>query len=148
MDAMAQSELAQTTLVEYATALYALGFVRGMQQGWRLDTKHAETKGTTILKHASVRRLLLRQPKATTLEVCKALDKVIGMPWPELRKKYGTWEAAFKQPLVKVAITDARKAAIQEAIFSEFLVVAKAVGDKGSILNKFRVKLSGIRKPK
>jgi hypothetical protein len=141
--------LLQASLAEYATALYALGFVRGMQQGYRLDGNTVgETKGTVglILKHAAVRRLLLMQPKASTFGICKALDKAVGMPWPELRKKYGTWEEAVKEPLVKVAITDARKAAIQEAIFSEFLAVAKAVGDGGSILNKFRVKQSGIHK--
>jgi hypothetical protein len=143
--------LLQACLNEYTTALYAIGFVVGMQQGYRLNgNTMGETRGTggLILKHAAVRRLLLRQPKATTLEVCKALDKAVGMPWPKLRKKYGTWEAAVKEPLVKVAITDARKAAIQEAIFSEFLAVAKGVGDGGSILNKFRVKEFGLRKSK
>ena len=136
---------AETILSEYGAAMYALGFVRGMQLGRELDSK---TEGGTvgpILKHAPIRRLLLSQPKASTLEVCRELDKVEGMPWPELRKRYGGWEAASKQPLVKMAITNARKAAVQAAKFDEFLTVAKAVGDEGSILNQFRQKKYGLR---
>jgi hypothetical protein len=140
-----QTTPAETILSEFATEMLAIGFIRGMQLGRELDTKTEGTLGP-ILKHSAVRRLLIRpKPKATALEICRALDKVQGMPWPNLRKRYGTWEAAVKHHLVKVAITDARKAAIQENVFSEFLAVVKGVGDDGSILNQFRLKKYGFR---
>jgi hypothetical protein len=132
---------------EELAAIYAIGFVNGLQQGRRLDSKSEGTVGP-ILKHAAVRRLLLRQPKASALEVCMALDKVEEkMPkgWKFRTECGGVWERAVKQPLVRVAITNARKAAIEEAICSEFLAVAKGVGEKGSILNKFRPKKYGLR---
>ena len=58
---------------EELAAMWALGFVRGLQQGRILDRKSEGTVGP-ILKHAAVRRLLLRQPKASSLEICRALD--------------------------------------------------------------------------
>ena len=116
-----------------------------MQLGRELERERGNDKSIiipTILKHSSVRRLLLKHPKATTLEVCRALDDEIEeLPWPKLRK-YITWEAVSKRPIVKMAISDARKAAIQEVLFSEFLAVAKGVGD-GDIINQFRLKKFG-----
>jgi hypothetical protein len=135
-----------TILGEYAASVYAFAFVRGMQLGREIERERGNDTSIiipTILKHSSVRRLLLRHPKATTLEVCRALDDEIEeLPWPKLRK-YITWEAVSKRPIVKMAITDARKAAIQEVLFSEFLAVAKGAGDEGSIVKQFRLKKFG-----
>lgn len=137
---------AERTHAEELAAMFALGFVRGLQQGRILDSKSEGTVGP-ILKHAAVRRLLLRQPKASSLEICRALDDAEEkMPkgWRFRNECGGVWERAAKQPLVRMAITSARKAAIEEAICSEFRAVAKGVGDKGSILNKFRLKKFGF----
>lgn len=132
---------ADTILSEYGAAMFALGFVRGMQLGRELerDSKAPGTVGL-ILKHAAVRRLLLR--RATTEEICSALDDK-DEPLPGKLRGQGTWGRLRRKPLVKVVIADARKAAIQEAVFAEFLAIAKGVGDDGSILRQFRLKKFG-----
>ena len=123
----------------FGTSMFALGIIRGMQFGRELDSK---TQGNvdSLLKHAAVKRLLLRKPKASNLEVCRALDKVEGLPWPKLRKQYGTWDACSNHQSVRTLITNARQTALQDAMYQEFLSVADGVGDKGSITNKFRTK--------
>jgi len=117
-------------LAQFGALMFALGAIRGMQLGRELDSK-SQGIVNNLLKHKAVRRLLL--DKASTLVVCRALDKVERLPWPKLSKQYGTWVDAASQPSVKVAIGNARKAALQQAKFEEYLSAAKGAGD-GSIL--------------
>ncbi len=136
-----QSKISDTLLSEFGASMMALGIVRGMQLGRELEreSKRSGTSGL-LLKHASVRRLLLR--RATTKEICSALDEK-DVPLPGKLRGTGTWERLMKEPLVKVAVADARKAATQEAMFSEFMAISKGVGDDGSILKTFQPKKFG-----
>ena len=138
-------------LEAFGTFMVALGFIRGMQFGRELDTK---TQGNvdSLLRHAAIRKLLLIEPKASTLKICQALDKVgEGVPWPKLQKEFGCWERAVSHQSVRTLITNSRKAALQDAAFQEFLSVASGAGDEGSITNQFRPKkygLARVKKPK
>ncbi|MGA7830654.1 MAG: hypothetical protein WCA21_06830 [Terracidiphilus sp.] len=134
---------ADTILSEVVAAMYAIGFVRGMQLGRELE-RDRETGGTVglLLKHAPVRHALLHQPEKTTEEICEVLDNY-DVELPGKLRGQGTWGRFQRKPLVKVAISNARKAAIQEAMFAEFMAVAKGVGHEGSIVNQFRLKKFG-----
>jgi len=140
-------------IAAFGTSMFALGIIRGMQFGRELDSK---TQGNInlLLRHAPVRRLLLEEPKASNLKICRALDKVERMPsskgvWSDLNKQYGTWEKAAGEQSVRTLITHARRVALQDAIYQEFLSVADGVGDEGSITNKFRPKkYAGLVKSK
>lgn len=132
-----------TIVAEFAAALYALGFVRGMQLGRELE-RDRKTKGVVgaILKHAPVRRLLLRG--ATAEEICSVLDDY-DVELPKSLQGRGTWGRLLPtKPRIKNAIADAKKAAIQDAIFAEFLAVAKGLDDGDlSIVRQFRLKKFG-----
>jgi len=100
-------------LREFAARMTAWGYVRGARHGLRLKTPEVEnTVVGGILKSAAILRLLLKTPKVSTREICDVLDeKHIGLPWDELRKKEGNWANCWKKANVKMAISDARRAA-------------------------------------
>ena len=120
----------------FGTNMVALGFIRGMQLGRELDAKTRGNVGL-LLKHEAVRKLLLQsEPKAPNLAICQALDKVEeGLPWTTLRKQFRSWERVVSHQSVRTLITHARRVALQDATFQEFLSVATGVGDAGSITN-------------
>jgi hypothetical protein len=131
----------------FGTNMFALGIVRGMQLGRKLDSKTEGKNVTLLLKHAAVRRLLLEE-KPTALKICQALDRVGGvrMPWPKLDKQYGaSWEKAAGERDVRTLITNARRAVVQATEFDEFLSVVRGAGDEGSITNQFQTKKAGLR---
>ena len=106
--------IATNTLREYGMFCLAIGFMQGMKTGREPDTK---TTGNVapLLKPASVRRLLLKKPKATNLEICEVLDKYERLPsggktWPKLSKQYGTWTKAVGHQSVRTLISHARRA--------------------------------------
>jgi hypothetical protein len=132
----------------FGTYMVALGFIRGMQFGRELDSK-TEGNVALLLRHPAIRKLLLQEPKASSLVICQALDKKERMPrtkgWSEIIKKYGgnqygIWKLAVGETSVRTLITNARRVAVQDATFKEFASVASGVGDEGSITNKFRPK--------
>jgi hypothetical protein len=126
-----------------------------MQLGRQLDAK-TEGKVDRLLKHAAIRKLLLSsEPKASNLKICQAFDIADDrMPWHKLDKQYNkvvphTWEKAAGKQSVRTLITYARRAALQDATFQEFLSVAAGAGDEGSITNQFRPKkYAGLVKAK
>jgi hypothetical protein len=124
----------------FGTYMFAIGFVRGIQLGRKLDSK-TEGNVALLLKHVAVKNLLLqKEPKASNLKICQALDKVEGLPWPKLRKEFGAWEKAAGKQSVRTLITLARRVALQDAMFQEFLSVAAGARDEGNITNQFRPK--------
>lgn len=138
----------KSKLERFSGLMFALGAIRGMQLGRELDTK---TKGDVVrlLRHTSVTKLLLKEPIASSKEICSELDKYERLhdksepqqkksPWKELDKQYGTWTKAVSHPSVRNLITRARRAAQQDAMFDRFLAVADGVGDEGSMTNRFR----------
>lgn len=131
--------------VDYLKArMFAFGCIRGMQQGTLLGTASRGSLTTSpILQYASVRKLLLRKPVASSPDVCDALDKVQAeLPWPKLKSKNPFWKPHAKNPTVKAAISNARKDAQQAAIDEWLLALVKGIGDAGSMFDDddFKVK--------
>lgn len=129
--------------------MFALGAIRGMQFGRRLERESNEgtIANSTFLKHASVVKFLVKQPKTSTLDICHALDKLnVRMPWRELKRENRTWAENMKNPLVKMAITNARKAALQAAAYREFVTMLDEIGEESSIFYKFQIKKRGLKK--
>jgi Zn-dependent oligopeptidase len=142
----------------YGESKMAWGILRGLQFGSQLGNKVENTIAAAITKHASVRRLLVKEPVvstlkhasmatllamkpvvSTTLEVCQALDKVNEpLPWLKLSRKSRFWVDHAKTSTVKMAITLARKAALQSALDEEFIQLIKAIGDVGSLFERFQ----------
>jgi hypothetical protein len=142
----------------YGESKMAWGILRGLQFGSRLGSKSEGTIADSITRHASVRRLLVKEPLvstlkhasmatllameptvSTTLEVCQALDKVNApLPWLRLSRKSRFWVDHAKTSTVKMAITLARKAALQSALDEEFIKVIKAIGDAGSVFDRYQ----------
>ena len=120
--------IATNTLREYAVWCLTIGIMQGMKVGMELDTK---TGGSIalLLKHASVRKLLVKEPKAANLAICKALDKVERMPWPKLNKQYGTWEKAAGEQSVRTLISQSRRAAQANTNYEQLVSVLKTVKD-------------------
>ena len=101
-----------------------------------------------MLKYPSVTRLLLREkPKASTLEVCRALEVANEpLPWPQLRKKNRLWTAWSKNSTVKMAISHARKDAVQTSFDEKFIALLKGIGDEGTVFDRFQVKKRALAK--
>ncbi len=137
------------TLMKFSAGMFALGAIRGMQFGRRLERESNEgtIANSTFVKHASVLKLLIKEPKASTLDICHALDKLgVRLPWRELKRENRTWAENVKNPLVKVAITNARKAAMQAAAYSAFVTMLDQIGDDGSIFTRFQLKQRDLKK--
>jgi hypothetical protein len=139
--------VAANDLREYGALCLGLGLLHGMQFGRNLDKK---SKGIvdSILKHAAVKRLLVKEPKVTTLKICCALDKATEplpkrVAWMELWKKDRCWSRWAAQPLVKMAIRDARKAALQEENYYRLRAALDDVGVSSNPLNFIRIKKYG-----
>jgi hypothetical protein len=146
----------------------ALGQLRGMQYGTQIGVRSGGTIAESMVKYPSVTRLLLKgfeeyippyrngtpeepkensHEKASTLEICRALDVVNEpLPWPDLRKENRLWANWTKNPTVKMAITHARKDALQSAIDEKFIALLREVGDEGTIFGRFQVKQRGVAK--
>jgi hypothetical protein len=89
-----------------------------------------------MLRYPSVVKLLLREPVASSSEVCEALDKLDAkLPWPRLLGKSPFWKTHAKNPTVKAAISNARRDARQSAIDKRLLSLVKGIGDAGSIFD-------------
>jgi hypothetical protein len=120
---------AMNRLRAYAANMYALGAVRGVQFGSILGKRVENTIAASLTRHASVRRLLTAEPKVSTPEVCKALDKVNEpLPWPKLSRKSRFWVDHAKTSTVKMAITLARREARQTDTDEQFTELIRAVG--------------------
>jgi hypothetical protein len=81
-------------------------------------------------------KLLLQEPKASSLEICEALDRLKKrptIPWPKLKKESTYWIDHARNPVVKAAISNARRDARQAAIDRTLLTLVKSIGDEGSI---------------
>ena len=113
--------IATNTLREYGIFCLAIGFMQGMATGKRLYTK-TEGNVALLLKHAPVRRLLLKKPVATNLDICAVLDKYQRLPWTKLNRQYGTWTKAVGQQSVRTLITHARRAAKAAANYENLRV--------------------------
>lgn len=140
-------------LRKFSAGMFALGAIRGMQFGRHLDSITSSTVVQVFLKHASIRTLLLKTPRSSAIEICRALDKLDqpmpgGGAWRDLKRKNSLWSECTKNPLVKVAITNARKAAMQAAEYEEMLAVVDGVGEAGSVFSRFNYVRNGLRKAK
>jgi hypothetical protein len=124
--------IATNTLRQYAIFCFTIGLMQGMKTGRKLDTK-TEGNVATLLKHSTVRRLLLKD-EATNLEICKALDKRERMPWLRLHKQYGTWEKAAGTQSVRTLISQARRVARQRTNYEHLLSVLKTVNDASGLV--------------
>lgn len=136
-------------LMKFSAGMFAVGAIRGMQFGRRLERESNERTlaNSTFFKHASVVKLLVKEPKSSTLSICRALDSSdVRLPWRELKRENRTWVENAKNPLVKVAITNARKAALQAAAYAEFVAMLDAIGDEGSIFTKFQFKKRDLKR--
>ena len=101
-------------LRDFTARIVAFSFVRGARFGYELkDRQLVSTVVREILKSVAVRKLLMKTPRVSTLEICSALDdRGIRLPWPELRKQGECWATCATKSKVKMAISHARKAAI------------------------------------
>jgi hypothetical protein len=130
-----------TVLHHFGARMNAIGIIRGAQFGTSISRDYGGTIADSMLKHSSVAKLLTQTPKATTKEVCRALDRVNEpLPWPELRREDRFWNRWATNSTVKMAISNARKAALQRLSDEEWLSVIKGVGDEGSIFSKFQIR--------
>jgi hypothetical protein len=131
--------------IDYLKArMFAFGLIRGMQQGTLLGGGSKGSATTSpMLQFPSVVRLLLRDPVASSADVCDALDRVRAeIPWPKLRNRNPFWKPHSKNPTVKAAISNARKDAQQAAIDERLLAQVKGIRNTGSIFDNdgFKVK--------
>jgi hypothetical protein len=131
--------------IDYLKArMFAFGLIRGMQQGTLLGRGSKGSATTSpMLQFPSVVRLLLREPVASSADVCDALDRVRAeIPWPKLRNRNPFWKPHSKNPTVKAAISNARKDAQQAAIDERLLAQVKGIRNTGSIFDNdgFKVK--------
>lgn len=118
--------------------MYALGAVRGLQFGSKIGSRVENTIAASLTRHAPVRRLLLAEPKASTLDVCKAIDKVNEpLPWIKLSKQSRFWIDHAKTSTVKMAITLARKEALQIDTDERFIALIRGVSEGGSVFDQF-----------
>jgi hypothetical protein len=132
-----------TVLRGFGARMFALGAIRGMQFGRQIeiDSKRATIANSIFLKYDSVAKLLVKEPKATNREICLALDRLKArMPWSELKRQNLTWEECKNNPTVKMAIMNARKAALQAAAYREFVAQLDAIGNEGSVFSKYQFK--------
>jgi hypothetical protein len=132
----------------FGARMFALGLIRGMQQGTLLGSGSKGSATTEpMLQYPSVVKLLLREPVVSSLEVCEVLDKVkANLPWPKFAKKSKYWIDHARNPSVKAAISNARTDARQSAIDKRFLSLVKSIGDAGSIFDDdlFNVKKRAV----
>lgn len=132
---------AVTSLRRYGATMMAIGIIRGAQFGASIGREYGGTIADLMLKHSSVAKLLTQTPKATTKEVCRALDIVNEpLPWPELRRESRFWIEWATDSTVKMAISNARKAALQRLSDEEWFSIIKGVGDEGTIFSKFQIR--------
>jgi hypothetical protein len=130
-----------TSLRQYGATMMAIGIVRGAQFGLSLGREYGGATADSMVKHSSVAKLLTQSPKATTIEVCRALDRANEpLPWPDLKRKSRFWSEWATNTTVKMAISNARKAALQKQSDEEWLSIIKGVGDLGSIFSKFQMR--------
>lgn len=117
--------------------MFAFGFIRGLQQGTVLGTRPKGEVTASIVRHPSVVKLLLREPKVSTKVICRELD-VVGeqLWWPRLEKKNRLWAGHDRESTVKMAISHARKEAKQQDIDNRLLALIRAVGDTGSAMDE------------
>lgn len=121
----------------HAARMHALGAIRGLQFGTKLGSRVENTIAASLTRHAPVRRLLLAEPKASTLDVCKAMDKVNApLPWPKLSRKSRFWVDHATTSTVKMAITLARKEALQTDTDERFIALIKGVSEWGSVFGQ------------
>jgi hypothetical protein len=137
----------------YGARLFAVGIIRGMQQGTVLGLRSTSPLIAAVLKHPSVVKLLLTKPVASSLDICKALDKARApLPrgtgvWNTLRKDNPKWAAWAEEQNVKMLISQARKEATQASLDERFLALVKGIGDVGSVFDeRFNVKPRPIGK--
>lgn len=123
-----RDSIATNTLREYAVWCLAIGMMQGLTVGRTLDAKVGGGIAL-LLKHASVRKLLVKEPKATNLAICKALDKVERMPWPKLNKHHGTWEKAAGEQSVRTLISQSRRAAQASTNYEHLLLGLQKVNN-------------------
>ena len=72
--------------------MMALGIILGLQFGSQIGSKVEGTIAASISGHASVARLLVEEPRASSLDVCRALDKVNEpLPWLKLSRVSRFW---------------------------------------------------------
>lgn len=131
----------------YGARMMALGIIRGLQFGSQIGSKVEGTIAASISGHASVARLLVEEPKASSLDVCRALDKVNEpLPWLKLSRVSRFWEDHAKTSTVKMAITLARKAALQSAADEEFIALIRGIGDEGTVFERFQFTKRAVAK--
>ncbi len=130
-----------TSLRRYGAIMMAIGIIRGAQFGTSIGREYGGTIADSMLRHSSVAKLLTQNPKATTKEVCRALDAVNEpLPWPKLKRESRFWIEWAADSTVKMAISNARKAALQKLSDEEWISIIKGVGDEGSIFSKFQIR--------